>query len=302
MHARGRRADRVGRAQSLEDLRRRAGRDELPAPRARAPARLDRARRRPRLRRARAASRPCRRDCRPRLERQHAAHERLALDRACSSSPRPCSIGPPGADDALHLAGVFRSVVDARGARYLMLNAPEDALEAICALVPGSRAPSVLPLAEPGMVAVHSVIPAADVWQLLPALEAAGASSILLVPRRADARMTGVAEIVADVRARGDEARARLGARASTASSPRARPPRAGFPRTPCSRSRTACAAGTRRSGRATCDWRSSRASSSSGAGCRSVPSASTSRAGSSRRSSCARCRRTPPASSASSS
>ncbi len=85
-------------------------------------------------------------------------------------------------DEAQQLAGVFRSVVDARGARYLMLNAPESSLEAICALVPGSRAPSVLPLAEPGMVAVHSVVPAQDVWRLLPALEAAGASSILLVP------------------------------------------------------------------------------------------------------------------------
>jgi ATP phosphoribosyltransferase len=85
-------------------------------------------------------------------------------------------------EDATQLAGVFRSVVDARGARYLMLNAPEHSLEAICALVPGSRAPSVLPLAEPGMVAVHSVVPAQDVWRLLPALEAAGASSILLVP------------------------------------------------------------------------------------------------------------------------
>ena len=92
-------------------------------------------------------------------------------------------IGPPDPHaDALHLAGVFRSVVDARGARYLMLNAPEDAIEAICSLVPGSRAPSVLPLAEPGMVAVHSLVPAADVWRLLPELEAAGASSILLVP------------------------------------------------------------------------------------------------------------------------
>jgi ATP phosphoribosyltransferase len=92
-------------------------------------------------------------------------------------------IGPAEPDpEAIRLAGVFRSVVDARAARYLMLNAPEAALEAICALVPGSRAPSVLPLAEPGMVAVHSVVPAADVWQLLPALEAAGASSILLVP------------------------------------------------------------------------------------------------------------------------
>jgi ATP phosphoribosyltransferase len=85
-------------------------------------------------------------------------------------------------EEALQLAGVFRSVVDARGARYLMLNASEGSLDAICELVPGSRAPSVLPLAEPGMVAVHSVVPAQDVWRLLPALEAAGASSILLVP------------------------------------------------------------------------------------------------------------------------
>jgi ATP phosphoribosyltransferase len=92
-------------------------------------------------------------------------------------------IAPPEPSPAaLQLAGVFRSVVDARGARYLMLNAPESALAEICALVPGSRAPSVLPLSEPGMVAVHSLVPAADVWRLLPQLEAAGASSILLVP------------------------------------------------------------------------------------------------------------------------
>jgi len=92
-------------------------------------------------------------------------------------------VGPrEPAADAVQLAGVFRSVVEARGARYLMLNAPEDKLAAICALVPGSRAPSVLPLSEPGMVAVHSLIPAADVWRLLPELEAAGATSILLVP------------------------------------------------------------------------------------------------------------------------
>ena len=86
------------------------------------------------------------------------------------------------ADEPLDLVGILRSVVDAREARYLMLNAPEHALDEICALVPGSRAPSVLPLAEQGMVAVHSVVPAADVWYLLPALESAGATSILLVP------------------------------------------------------------------------------------------------------------------------
>ena len=89
-------------------------------------------------------------------------------------------IGNGGA--AEQLAGVFRSVVQARNARYLMLNAPKSSLERIVALVPGSRSPSVLPLAEPGMVAVHSVVPADEVWRLLPALEDAGATSILLVP------------------------------------------------------------------------------------------------------------------------
>jgi ATP phosphoribosyltransferase len=85
-------------------------------------------------------------------------------------------------EGARRLATILRTVVEARGARYLMLNAPEASLDEICALVPGSRAPSVLPLAEPGMVAVHALVPAADVWRLLPRLESAGASSILLVP------------------------------------------------------------------------------------------------------------------------
>jgi len=83
---------------------------------------------------------------------------------------------------ARRLTPVLRSVVDARATRYLMLNAPESALDEIAALVPGSRAPTVLPLAEPGMVAVHALVPAADVWHVLPRLEQAGASSILLVP------------------------------------------------------------------------------------------------------------------------
>jgi ATP phosphoribosyltransferase len=85
-------------------------------------------------------------------------------------------------DHPSRLAAILRSVVEARRNRYLMLNAPETALDDIFALVPGSRAPSVLQLAEPGMVAVHALVPAADVWRLLPKLEAAGASSILLVP------------------------------------------------------------------------------------------------------------------------
>ena len=85
-------------------------------------------------------------------------------------------------DASLRLRPILASVVQAREARYLMLNAPESALGRIYDLVPGSGAPSVIPLAQSGMVAVHALVPAADVWHLLPQLEDAGASSILLVP------------------------------------------------------------------------------------------------------------------------
>jgi ATP phosphoribosyltransferase len=85
-------------------------------------------------------------------------------------------------DTAAPLVTMLRAVVEARAHRYLMLNAPAEALDEICAVVGGARAPSVLPLAEEGMVAVHALVPAADVWTLFPRLEEAGASSILLVP------------------------------------------------------------------------------------------------------------------------
>src|SRR5579872_7117363 len=89
-------------------------------------------------------------------------------------------IGRPGAG-AGQLVSMMRAVVEARAHRYLMLDAPENRLDEICAVI-GSRSPSVLPLAEPGMVAVHALVPAKDVWQLLPKLEAVGAFSILIVP------------------------------------------------------------------------------------------------------------------------
>jgi ATP phosphoribosyltransferase len=78
-------------------------------------------------------------------------------------------------------AAMLRAVVEARRHRYLMLNAPESALPEICAIV-APRPPSVLPLAEDGLVAVHVLVPADELWRLLPQLEEAGGSSILIVP------------------------------------------------------------------------------------------------------------------------
>ena len=77
---------------------------------------------------------------------------------------------------------MLSGVVAARRRRYVMMNATTESLEAIRAVLPSMGAPTVLPLAEEGQIAVHAAVDADDVWSLLPELKAAGASSILVVP------------------------------------------------------------------------------------------------------------------------
>jgi ATP phosphoribosyltransferase len=77
---------------------------------------------------------------------------------------------------------MLSAVIAARGRKYLMLNAPADRLEDIEGLLPALESPTVIPLAHAGMIAIHSVVGADDVWGLLPRLKAAGASGILVLP------------------------------------------------------------------------------------------------------------------------
>jgi ATP phosphoribosyltransferase len=76
----------------------------------------------------------------------------------------------------------IQSVVAARRKRYVMMNAPKDAVAAIEKLIPGFAAPTVIPLAHDGMVAVHSVVDSARLGRVLPELKEAGASGILVLP------------------------------------------------------------------------------------------------------------------------
>ncbi len=93
-------------------------------------------------------------------------------------------IGLEGAEAELagQVATMVRSVLAARRKRYVLMNAPADAVDAIAAIIPGFEAPTVVPLAEDGMVAVHSVVEADEVWNVLPRLRTAGASAILVLP------------------------------------------------------------------------------------------------------------------------
>jgi ATP phosphoribosyltransferase len=74
------------------------------------------------------------------------------------------------------------AVISARDRKYVMLNAPAARAAAIEALLPSLESPTVIPLAHTGMIAIHSVVGADDVWGLLPRLKSAGASGILVLP------------------------------------------------------------------------------------------------------------------------
>ena len=87
-----------------------------------------------------------------------------------------------GSKEVQQVATALQAVVAGRTKRYLLLNAPISAAERIEALIPGLEAPTVVPLAEDGWVAIHSVVDAQHLWELLPRLEAAGGKGILVLP------------------------------------------------------------------------------------------------------------------------
>jgi ATP phosphoribosyltransferase len=64
----------------------------------------------------------------------------------------------------------------------MLLNAPNDKLNEIIALLPGMKSPTVLPLAESGWSSVHSVLSEDTFWDIIEQLRDAGAQGILVVP------------------------------------------------------------------------------------------------------------------------
>ncbi|GAB3677827.1 ATP phosphoribosyltransferase [Halopiger thermotolerans] len=76
------------------------------------------------------------------------------------------------------------SVKQAEGKRYLMMNVPEDRLEAVRDVIPGMGGPTVMDIAdengETGKVAVHAVVDERDVFETITEVKKAGASDILV--------------------------------------------------------------------------------------------------------------------------
>ena len=76
----------------------------------------------------------------------------------------------------------IRSVLAAINNKYILLNAPNENLEKIIAVLPGIKSPTVTPLANPGWSSVHSVLSEEAFWDSIDRLRELGAQGILVIP------------------------------------------------------------------------------------------------------------------------
>lgn len=76
----------------------------------------------------------------------------------------------------------IRSVNKAHANKYILLNAPDTAIDKICDILPGIKSPTIMPLAQEGWSSIHSVIQQDDFWEIIEQLKYAGAEGILVIP------------------------------------------------------------------------------------------------------------------------
>ena len=94
---------------------------------------------------------------------------------------KPFSAGKQAVFDALLKR--INGVITSRDAKYVMMNAPRAAIDAITEYLPGADAPTVLDLAgQPDKVAIHAVCRESVFWDQLEELKKLGASAILVLP------------------------------------------------------------------------------------------------------------------------
>jgi ATP phosphoribosyltransferase len=76
----------------------------------------------------------------------------------------------------------IRAVKNSKENKYILLNAPLEALQEICKILPGMKSPTILPLEEKGWCSIHSVVKEDEFWDRIDQLKNAGAEGILVIP------------------------------------------------------------------------------------------------------------------------
>jgi len=110
-----------------------------------------------------------------------------ALDTVLDSQAVLIRTRKPVDEDRARIAEQLLTRIDGvlatKESKYIMMNAPSEALKVITSILPGAEAPTIVPLHDrPGHFAVHAVCQESVFWETLQKLKSAGASAILVVP------------------------------------------------------------------------------------------------------------------------
>ncbi|MEA3173614.1 MAG: phosphoribosyltransferase [Gammaproteobacteria bacterium] len=117
------------------------------------------------------------------LAANHLRHAETVLESQAVLIRTPMPVPPEKQEWARRLLMRIDGVEQVKGSKYIMLHAPRSALAAIAKILPGSEAPTVIPLEGLGdRVAVHAVCRENVFWELLEDLKGAGATSVLVLP------------------------------------------------------------------------------------------------------------------------
>ncbi|PBQ32377.1 ATP phosphoribosyltransferase [Sphingobacteriaceae bacterium] len=76
----------------------------------------------------------------------------------------------------------IKAVRNAVENKYILLNAPDEAVAKISSILPGIKSPTVLPLAMKGWSSIHSVVKEDEFWDVIDQLKLVGAQGILVIP------------------------------------------------------------------------------------------------------------------------
>ncbi len=76
----------------------------------------------------------------------------------------------------------INAVLRAKNSKYILMNVPNEKIEAVTNILPVLKSPTILPLAEKGWSSLHSVIDENQFWEVIDELKTAGSEDILIVP------------------------------------------------------------------------------------------------------------------------
>jgi len=76
----------------------------------------------------------------------------------------------------------MQAVLRSRKSKYILMNVPNDKIDAISKILPVLKSPTVMPLADEGWSSIHSVIEEDTFWDVIDQLKEAGAEGILVCP------------------------------------------------------------------------------------------------------------------------